>query len=94
MIYSYYEVIKSPMDLSTMGAKVEAGMYKDRFAFEADFRLMIANAKQYNPSGTYAHTEAIFLETFFEKRKLHGTETLVFLTLSSLEPHSEDSRSC
>ncbi|KAG2155663.1 TATA-binding protein associated factor Taf2 [Suillus clintonianus] len=64
---NYYEVIKNPMDLSTMGAKVEAGMYKDRFAFEGDFRLMIANAKQYNPSGTYAHTEAIFLETFFEK---------------------------
>lgn len=65
-----------------MGAKVEAGMYKDRFAFEAEFRLMIANAKQYNPSGTYAHTEAIFLETFFEKREFNGTESSVFFTFS------------
>ncbi|KAL4070551.1 hypothetical protein J3A83DRAFT_4244024 [Scleroderma citrinum] len=64
---NYYEVIKNPMDLSTMGAKLEEGMYKDRFGFEADFRLMIANAKQYSPAGSYAHTEAIFLETFFEK---------------------------
>ncbi|OJA15957.1 TAF2 protein [Rhizopogon vesiculosus] len=64
---NYYEVIKNPMDLSTMGAKLEAGMYKDRFAFEGDFRLMITNAKQYNPAGTYAHTEAISLEMFFEK---------------------------
>ncbi|KAI6112477.1 hypothetical protein EDD16DRAFT_1167057 [Pisolithus croceorrhizus] len=63
----YYEVIKNPMDLSTMGAKLEEGMYKDRFAFEADFRLMVANAKQYSPHGTYAHTEAINFEIFFEK---------------------------
>lgn len=65
--FSYYEVIKNPMDLSTMGAKLEEGMYKNRFAFEADFRLMISNAKQYNPGGTFAHAEAISLETFFEK---------------------------
>ncbi|KAF8140663.1 hypothetical protein EV363DRAFT_1313061 [Boletus edulis] len=64
---NYYEVIKNPMDLSTIGAKLEEGHYKDRFAFEADFRLMITNAKQYNVAGSYAHTEAIFLETFFEK---------------------------
>ena len=50
-----------------MGAKLEEGHYKDRFAFETDFRVMIANAKQYNVAGSYAHTEAIFVETFFEK---------------------------
>lgn len=55
------------MDLSTMGAKLEEGHYKDRFAFETDFRLMLANAKQYNVAGSYAHTEAVFLETFFGK---------------------------
>ena len=55
------------MDLSTMGAKLEEGHYKDRFAFETDFRIMISNAKQYNVPGSYAHTEAIVLETFFEK---------------------------
>ena len=57
------------MDLSTMGAKLEEGMYKDRFAFEADFHLMIENAKTYNGSGSYVHNEAIILETFFEKRE-------------------------
>lgn len=50
-----------------MGAKLEEGHYKDRFVFETDFRLMIANAKQYNVVGSYAHTEATVLETFFEK---------------------------
>lgn len=57
------------MDLRTMGAKLDAGMYKDRFAFQADFRLMISNAKLYNAAGSYAHNEAIALETFFEKRQ-------------------------
>jgi len=57
------------MDLRTMGAKLGAGMYKDRFAFQADFRLMISNAKLYNVAGSYANNEAITLETFFEKRQ-------------------------
>ncbi|KAI6012544.1 hypothetical protein F5J12DRAFT_818579 [Pisolithus orientalis] len=64
---NYYEVIKNPMDLSTIGAKLEEGMYKDRFALEADFRLMVSNAKQYSPHGTFAHTEAINFDIFFEK---------------------------
>lgn len=50
-----------------MGAKLEEGHYKDRLAFEADFRLMIGNAKRYNVAGSYAHTEAVSLEAFFEK---------------------------
>jgi transcription initiation factor TFIID subunit 2 len=60
------------MDLSTIGAKLEAGMYKDRFAFQSDFHLMISNAKLYNAAGSYAHNEAIALETFFEKREYAG----------------------
>lgn len=62
-------MIKRPMDLSTMSAKLDGGLYKDRFAFEADFHLMINNAKQYNAPGSYAHNEAIALETAFDKRK-------------------------
>jgi len=56
------------MDLCTMGAKLGDGMYKDRFAFQEDFRLMISNAKRYNVPGSFAHNEAIALEIFFEKR--------------------------
>lgn len=56
------------MDLSTMSAKVDAGLYKSRFAFQADFKTMVANAKLYNIAGSYVHNEAIALETFFEKR--------------------------
>ncbi|KAF9055881.1 hypothetical protein BJ165DRAFT_1336062, partial [Panaeolus papilionaceus] len=65
---NYFDIIKEPMDLSTMGAKLDEGMYKDRFAFQADLRLMVANAKLYNIAGSFVHNEAIALETFFEKQ--------------------------
>ncbi|KAG1848263.1 hypothetical protein F4604DRAFT_1687796 [Suillus subluteus] len=78
-------IARSSRILSAMGAKVKAGMCEDRFAFEADFRLMIANARQYNPSGMYAHTEAIFLETFLEKR--YSTLALQFPATLPLPPN-------
>jgi transcription initiation factor TFIID subunit 2 len=56
------------MDLSTMSAKLNNGLYKDRAGFEADFRLMIHNSKTYNSPGTYVHGEAVTLEQFFDKR--------------------------
>ncbi|TFK17374.1 TATA-binding protein associated factor Taf2 [Coprinopsis marcescibilis] len=65
---NYFDVIKEPMDLSTMGAKLEEGLYKSRFAFQADFRLMVNNSKTYNIAGSFVHNEAIALETFFEKQ--------------------------
>ena len=60
------------MDLSTMSAKLEQGKYPDRFAFEADFKLMINNAKTYNMAGSFVHNEATALESFFNK----GTHAL------------------
>jgi Bromodomain len=59
------------MDISTMNAKLEAGMYKERFAFEADLRLMIRNAKTYNMPGTFAYNETLALESVFDKSRFH-----------------------
>lgn len=57
------------MDLSTISAKLNNGLYKDRAGFEADFRLMVNNSKTYNSPGTYVHGEAVGLEQFFDKRQ-------------------------
>lgn len=65
------QIIKNPMDLSTMGVKVDQGLYKDRSAFEQDFRLMVSNAKLYNAPKSYPFEEAQKLETYFEKGGLH-----------------------
>ncbi|KAK7063812.1 transcription initiation factor TFIID subunit 2 [Favolaschia claudopus] len=65
---NYFDVVKEPMDLQSMAHKLEGGKYTDRFAFQADFRLMMANAKLYNPAGSFAHDETLALETYFEKQ--------------------------
>ncbi|KAF5392476.1 hypothetical protein D9757_002262 [Collybiopsis confluens] len=72
----YFTIIKNPMDLGTMSTKLEQGLYKDRFEFQSDFRLMIANAKQYNMPGSFVHNEAISLEIFFEKQWVIISKTL------------------
>lgn len=54
------------MDLSTMAAKLDQGKYKDRNAFEQDFRLLINNAKQYNMPKSTAYEDALELEKAFD----------------------------
>lgn len=64
-----------------MGAKLDQGMYKDRAAFEQDFRLMISNAKLYNAPRSYPYDEASKLEAYFEK----GTRNSVVLYYSTTD---------
>ncbi|KAG1880960.1 hypothetical protein F4604DRAFT_1651361 [Suillus subluteus] len=50
-VQGYAEMIKHPMDLGTMSTKT-------------DFRLVVTNAKIFNPPGTIYHTEADRLEVW------------------------------
>ncbi|KAJ3299462.1 Bromodomain-containing protein 9 [Borealophlyctis nickersoniae] len=45
----YLSVISHPMDLGTMGKKVQRQAYKSCEEFQADFELVISNAKTFNP---------------------------------------------
>lgn len=47
---NYYELIQSPIDLSTMLKKVKEHRYQTRAEFEADMELMAANCEQFNGS--------------------------------------------
>ncbi|KAG8895128.1 hypothetical protein FRC01_012551, partial [Tulasnella sp. 417] len=60
----YLDIIKRPMDLSTMERTLETGRYRSLDQFAADFRLMINNCKTFNPSPSLYYTEAAKLETF------------------------------
>jgi len=76
------------MDISAMNAKLEEGMYKERFAFEADFRLMIRNAKTYNMPGTFAYNETLALESVFDKiRSLYFSRNPFSYHLNRLGTH-------
>ena len=41
---TYFDVIKRPMDLSTMERKLETGVYKNTQMLRDDFELMVRNA--------------------------------------------------
>ncbi|KAI6131727.1 hypothetical protein EV401DRAFT_1850228 [Pisolithus croceorrhizus] len=60
----YTDVIKNPMDFGTMTAKVERGKYRSLEEFSTDFRLVINNAKIFNPPGSIYHSEAERIETW------------------------------
>jgi hypothetical protein len=44
----YYAQIRQPMDISTMRARLNNGLYTDAAAFKTDFVLMIDNCRAYN----------------------------------------------
>ncbi|TLD23063.1 hypothetical protein PspLS_07148 [Pyricularia sp. CBS 133598] len=61
----YYSIIKKPMDLGTMTAKMQEGKYRSATDFKADFDLMLNNCFTFNPAGTDVHALARNLETYF-----------------------------
>jgi bromodomain-containing factor 1 len=67
-IPTYHSVIKQPMDLGTMTAKLDNGEYESASAFKADFHLMIKNCTKFNPEGHLVHTAGKELEKLFEKK--------------------------
>lgn len=48
----YHEIIKHPMDLKTIKAKVKDGVITNSLEFQRDVYLMFANAMMYNRPGS------------------------------------------
>lgn len=65
-IPNYFQVIKKPMDLSTMTQKVKQGEYAKASEFKADFELMINNCLSFNPVGNPVRDLGIELRRHFE----------------------------
>ena len=57
VVTDYLSVVKQPMDLGTMGQKVQAQQYTSVKDLQADFQLVIANCKAYNRIGVTAGAE-------------------------------------
>uniref|UniRef100_A0A1B6EAI8 Peregrin n=1 Tax=Clastoptera arizonana TaxID=38151 RepID=A0A1B6EAI8_9HEMI len=55
----YRDVVKHPMDLSTMRAKVDSYQYLNLDEFEEDFHLMIDNCLAYNAKDTVFYRAAV-----------------------------------
>jgi hypothetical protein len=77
-------MISKPMDLSTMAFKLDNGKYPDKSAFLDDFKLMISNAKTYNPPATPVHMEAESLDGFFDKSQSFLTTRMHIMTYTNI----------
>lgn len=64
----YYDVIKEPMDLSTMESKLENDKYESFDKFLYDCKLIFNNCRAYNAETTTYYKNATKLEKFLNKK--------------------------
>jgi hypothetical protein len=64
----YLEIIKNPMDLSTVDSKIRAGKYSTSQDFANDMKLIWSNAMTFNQNGDEYYLAAEKLGNFFEKK--------------------------
>uniref|UniRef100_A0A8C6S307 Bromodomain testis-specific protein n=1 Tax=Neogobius melanostomus TaxID=47308 RepID=A0A8C6S307_9GOBI len=67
-LHDYHDIIKHPMDLSTIKKKLDNSQYKDAQEFAADVRLMFSNCYKYNPPDHDIVAMARKLQDVFEMR--------------------------
>lgn len=70
----YYDVIKEPMDLSTMESKLENDKYESFDKFLYDARLIFSNCRAYNAETTTYYKNAKILEKFLNKKIKENAE--------------------
>ncbi|XP_029683002.1 bromodomain-containing protein 3-like isoform X5 [Takifugu rubripes] len=67
-LHDYHDIIKQPMDLSTIRKKMDQGEYAEPAEFAADVRLMFSNCYKYNPPSHEVVHMARKLQEVFEAR--------------------------
>lgn len=65
-IPTYFNIIKKPMDLSTIAAKLNAGEYTHPKQFQGDMDLMFNNCFKFNTAGTPVHVQGKQLRSLFQ----------------------------
>uniref|UniRef100_A0AC34RSG6 Bromodomain-containing protein n=1 Tax=Panagrolaimus sp. JU765 TaxID=591449 RepID=A0AC34RSG6_9BILA len=64
----YYDIVKNPMDLTTIKRKFEAKQYRNAEEFRDDMMLICSNCYLYNPEGSVVHICGRQLQKCFEDR--------------------------
>lgn len=65
---TYFDVVKNPMDLSTVQRKLAEGQYERATDFEKDVRLTISNCFLFNPEGTMVNMLGHKFEDVFNSK--------------------------
>lgn len=58
----YYQVIKKPIAMDVINARINSNYYKTISAFQEDFDLMFSNAMTFNLEGSEVYTDAIEMQ--------------------------------
>jgi len=61
----YYEIIRRPVDINKMEARIDSDKYKDMDGLEKDFMLLCKNTQQYNEDGSLIYEDSIVLQSVF-----------------------------
>merc|ERR1712066_751519 len=61
----YYEVIRKPVDITKILAKIDDGKYDDMDMMSRDFDLLCLNTQKYNEDGSLIHEDSIVLQSVF-----------------------------
>lgn len=67
-IPTYHSVIKHPMDMSTIKAKLNTGQYENAKEFHSDVKLMFKNCYRFNLEGDPIYLAGKSLEDIFDKK--------------------------
>lgn len=67
-IPTYHNIIKKPMDLSTIRTKLQTGQYENSREMENDVRLMFRNCYKFNIQGDPTYTAGKKLEEIFDTK--------------------------
>ncbi|KAI9203515.1 Bromodomain-containing protein [Polychytrium aggregatum] len=68
LFVTYAEVIKKPVDISTIREQLENGVYKSLGAVENDIKLIFENCIKFNGADSELGKQAATLKTFFRKQ--------------------------
>lgn len=80
-VTDYYEIIKNPMDLSTIEQNLENDKYTTFELFLHDVRLIFKNCRAYNSETTTYYKNANKLEKFFNSKIKENSEYAHYLDL-------------
>ncbi|XP_031174332.1 bromodomain testis-specific protein isoform X4 [Sander lucioperca] len=87
-LHDYHDIIKQPMDLSTIRKKMDQREYAIAKEFAADVRLMFSNCYKYNPPSHEVVYMARKLQEVFEARYLKVPQEAEGFSL----PHRRDDK--
>ncbi|XP_056643445.1 homeotic protein female sterile-like isoform X2 [Diorhabda sublineata] len=92
-LHDYHDIIKKPMDFSTVKSKMENREYRTPQDFAADVRLIFSNCYKYNPSDHDVVAMARKLQDVFEVRYAKIPDEPVNRAVNNVAAKSESSSS-